>query len=232
MMPEAENDLSLSEVLETAPPLARSLQAGARGHDVARLQLELKRGGIDPGPHDGIFGAKTERAVEAFRSKHGPAGEGAVDDALFAAVLRVAALDRIEDLKRAAGELEGLAAERRTRADALEDEAATHRGEDRPDEAAARMEEAAETWLEGAEEWTAAAELWLEAAHHGEPHGVDDGWKSYARWARATDAARLYAGRARTAFGKAGEDLDAAGGTDHAERIATARAEARALSAR
>lgn len=224
------DDLTLSEVIEAVPELARTLGAGVRGHDVARVQLDLKRGGIDPGPIDGIYGAKTEAAVAKFRGRHEQPGEG-VDPELWAKVVEVAALDRFADLRGAAQELEERAAEHRTRATALEDEAGALRGEDRA-EAGAKMEEAGETWLEGASAWELAAELWIEAAHVAEPFDTgDEGWKAYARWGRATDAARLFAGRARTALGHADDDLDATGSTDHRERIAAARAEARARAA-
>lgn len=228
-MPE-QDDLTLSEVIEAVPELERTLGPGTRGHDVARLQLDLKRGGIDPGPIDGIFGPRSEAAVDKFRERHDLPGEG-VDREVWAKIVEVAALERFDDLQGAARELEDRAAEHRTRANALEDEAGPLREGD-PAEAGARMEEAGETWLEGASAWELAAELWLEAAHVGEPFDTgDEGWKAYARWARATDAARLFAGRARTALGRAGDDLDAAGSTDHAERIAAARAEARARAA-
>lgn len=228
-MPE-QDDLTLSEVIEAVPELERPLGPGTRGRDVARLQLDLKRGGIDPGPIDGIFGSRSGAAVARFRERHELPGEG-VDRPLWAKIIEVAALDRFGDLQRAAQELEDRAAEHRTRANALEDEAGSLRDEERA-EAGARMEEAGETWLEGASAWELAAELWIEAAHVAEPFDTgDEGWQAYAHWARATDAARLFGGRARTALGQAGDDLDAAGSTDHAERIAAARAEARARAA-
>lgn len=228
--PDANDDLSLSEVIEPVPELARPLSAGMRGHDVARLQLDLKRGGIEVGPIDGIFGAKTQAAVDKFIERHELSSEG-VDEAVWAKVIEVAALDRVADLSRAATELEQRASEHRNRANALEDEAGPLRDGGDPAEAGERMEEAGELWLEGSSAWELAAELWIEAAHVGEPFAGEDGYEPYARWARATDAARLHAGRARTALGKAGEDLDASGSTDHAERIAAARAEARARAA-
>jgi peptidoglycan hydrolase-like protein with peptidoglycan-binding domain len=231
-MPDTTDDLSLSETLEAAPELLRTLGTGMAGRDVARLQLDLRRAGFDAGEIDGIYGPKTDAAVTSFRTKHGLPGEG-VAAALWAKIIEVAARDRHGDLGRAAQEIEGQAAALRTRANALEDQAKAERDAQRRAEAGALMEDAAEVWIEGASAWEQAAELWIEAAHVIEPYAAasDDGWKAYARHARATDAARLYAGRARTAFGKAGEDLDAAGSTDHADRIAAARAEARARAA-
>lgn len=232
-MPETTDDLTLSEALEAAPEPERTLAKGLRGHDVARLQLELKRGGIDPGPIDGIFGVKTEAAVATFRQRHGIAEEG-VGRETFAKVIEVAARDRHGDLKAAAEELEARAAELRERANGLEAEAGTRRDGGDREEAGGLMEEAGEAWIEGSSAWELAGELWIEAAHVIEPFvatGGDEGWKAYARWARATDAARLYAGRARTALGKAEEDLTASGSTEHVERIAAAKAEARARAA-
>jgi hypothetical protein len=199
---------------------------------VARLQLDLRRAGFDAGEIDGIYGPKTEAAVARFRKQHGSPGEGVAPE-LWARVIEVAARDRHGDLGRAAAEIEAQAAELRTRANALEEQAKAERDAGRRAEAGALMEDAGEVWIEGASAWEQAAELWIEAAHVIEPYTAagDDGWKAYARHARAIDAARLYAGRARTAFGTAGEDLDAAGSTDHADRIAAARAEARARAA-
>jgi peptidoglycan hydrolase-like protein with peptidoglycan-binding domain len=231
-MPDTTDDLSLSETLEAAPELLRSLKAGMAGRDVARLQLDLRRAGFDAGEIDGIYGAKTEAAVASFRKKHGLQGEGVAPE-LWTKVIEVAARERHGDLRAAAEEIETQAAELRTRAGALEEQAKAERDAGRRGDAGSLMEDAGEVWIEGASAWEQAAELWIEAAHVVEPFGVagDDGWKAYAKHARATDAARNYAGRARTAFGKAGEDRGAAGSTDHEERIAAARAEARARTA-
>ncbi len=231
-MPDTTDDLTLSETLEAAPELERTLKAGMAGHDVARLQLDLKRVGFDPGTIDGIYGTKTDAAVAGFRTKHGLAGEGVAPE-LWTKLIEVAARERHGDLGRAAAELEEQAAELRTRANAVEDQAKADRSAGDRGQAGALMEDAGEVWIEGAGAWEQAAELWIEAAHVIGPFAAqgDEGWKAYAKWARASDASRLYAGRARTAFGKAGEDLDAAGSTDHHERLAAARAEARARSA-
>lgn len=52
----------------------------ARGYDeaVEDLQRMLARHGYDPGPADGWFGEKTERAVKAFQSQHGLIADGKV----------------------------------------------------------------------------------------------------------------------------------------------------------
>lgn len=230
-MPDTTDDLSLSETLEAAPELLRTLKAGMAGHDVARLQLDLRRAGFDAGDIDGIYGSKTDAAVASFRKKHGLAGEGAGLE-LWGKVIEVAARERHEDLASAAKETEAQAAELRTRASSLEEQAKVEREAGNAAEAGSLMEDAGEVWIEGASAWEQAAELWIEAAHVIEPFvASDEGWKAYARHARASDAARLYAGRARTAFGQAGEHLDAAGSNDHAQRIAAARAEAGARAA-
>ena len=38
------------------------VKQGSRGADVSKLQRELKAAGFDPGPVDGIFGPRTEKA--------------------------------------------------------------------------------------------------------------------------------------------------------------------------
>ena len=51
-------------VLEGELPVFRSLTPGLEGPDVAQLEEALERLGLDPGPVDGIFGARTEQAIE------------------------------------------------------------------------------------------------------------------------------------------------------------------------
>ena len=52
-------------------PPSVNLQPGARGEDVKQLQTYLQSQGIDPGPIDGIYGAKTTAAVKALQEKLG-----------------------------------------------------------------------------------------------------------------------------------------------------------------
>lgn len=52
------------------------LKKGMSGTDIRQLQADLKDLGFDPGPVDGIFGDKTEKAVKAFQGKYGLAADG------------------------------------------------------------------------------------------------------------------------------------------------------------
>lgn len=54
------------------------LRRGARGDRVRQLQQFLKDQGIDPGPIDGIFGPRTERAVRSFQQQAGVGVDGVV----------------------------------------------------------------------------------------------------------------------------------------------------------
>ncbi|MCM1150024.1 MAG: M14 family metallopeptidase [Butyricicoccus sp.] len=52
------------------------LRYGSRGPQVQLLQLALERAGYGPGGTDGIFGAKTQRAVLSFQSSHRLTADG------------------------------------------------------------------------------------------------------------------------------------------------------------
>ena len=54
------------------------LKVGSNDPAVRDLQAALKALGQDPGPIDGIFGAKTETAVKAFQQQRGIAADGIV----------------------------------------------------------------------------------------------------------------------------------------------------------
>ena len=54
------------------------LSKGSNDPAVRDLQAALKALGQDPGPIDGIFGAKTETAVKAFQQQRGIAVDGIV----------------------------------------------------------------------------------------------------------------------------------------------------------
>jgi hypothetical protein len=64
----------------------RTLLLGARGDDVRQLQQLLRSAGFDPGPADGIFGAKTDAAVRAFQGSRGLAVDGKVGPMTLAAL--------------------------------------------------------------------------------------------------------------------------------------------------
>lgn len=62
-----------------APGLCPTLQRGSRGAAVIRLQNLLRNAGFDPGPSDGIFGARTESAVREFQRRRGIPVTGVVN---------------------------------------------------------------------------------------------------------------------------------------------------------
>ena len=58
--------------------LVRTLKTGCSGEDVKRLQETLNGLGFSCGKADGIFGAKTKTAVQAFQSAYGLTADGIV----------------------------------------------------------------------------------------------------------------------------------------------------------
>lgn len=68
------------------PPRRPLLAVGARGDAVAKLQTLLRERGFDPGPLDGVFGAKTLAAVRAFQASKGLARDGVVGTHTWAAL--------------------------------------------------------------------------------------------------------------------------------------------------
>ena len=54
------------------------VRSGSKGSAVISVQKELKAAGINPGPIDGEFGAKTRAAVVAYQRKHHLAVDGVV----------------------------------------------------------------------------------------------------------------------------------------------------------
>lgn len=65
---------------------AASLKKGASGDDVITLQKKLKNWGYYSGPIDGIFGSKTEEAVQYFQRKNGLTADGVVGQATLKAL--------------------------------------------------------------------------------------------------------------------------------------------------
>lgn len=59
----------LGEIVEKQ--IGDRLRRGDRGPGVKEAQRLLKAAGFDPGPIDGIFGARTEQAVNAFKKANG-----------------------------------------------------------------------------------------------------------------------------------------------------------------
>src|SRR5436190_2770887 len=66
---------TLAEDITMAEPV---LKQGANGPDVRDLQGALKALGHDPGPIDGVFGARTTSAVKAFQQAREIAVDGIV----------------------------------------------------------------------------------------------------------------------------------------------------------
>ena len=54
------------------------VRSGSKGSNVASVQKELRAAGINPGPIDGDFGAKTRAAVMSYQRKHRLAVDGVV----------------------------------------------------------------------------------------------------------------------------------------------------------
>ena len=73
-------------VAPTAPAADTTLAVGARGAVVSELQTRLAAAGHDPGPIDGVFGARTEAAVRALQQAHSLPVSGAVDAATWSAL--------------------------------------------------------------------------------------------------------------------------------------------------
>jgi len=58
-------------------------QSGERA-EVERVQNALKQMGHDPGPTDGVMGARTREALRAYQKKQGLDATGRLDDATLA----------------------------------------------------------------------------------------------------------------------------------------------------
>jgi peptidoglycan hydrolase-like protein with peptidoglycan-binding domain len=62
------------------------LRRGSSGNEVRLLQRALAAAGFDPGAIDGVFGARTERAVRAFQAFNGLPVDGVVGNQTWAAL--------------------------------------------------------------------------------------------------------------------------------------------------
>ena len=63
-----------------------ALTKGAAGSKVKTLQVRLEIQGYDPGPIDGIFGARTATAVKSFQEYKGLTADGVVDEITWKAI--------------------------------------------------------------------------------------------------------------------------------------------------
>jgi peptidoglycan hydrolase-like protein with peptidoglycan-binding domain len=70
-----------------------SLRPGARGETVRSLQDQLRAAGFDPGLSDGVFGARTERAIRDFQRAQGLQVDGIAGRRTFAALNGVDRMD-------------------------------------------------------------------------------------------------------------------------------------------
>lgn len=228
-MPDNTDDIGLDEARKPIPVLRRVLVAGMQGHDVARLQSELRRAGLTPGTIDGILGDRTVAAVAEFAIRNGLAS-ATVDAALWTALLRAGALARADAHEALARAREQAAAAAQDLAAASQKSAADRRSQSAP--AGADEAQAADALLRAAQHWSAAADAWLAAAEVLAPHADPDGRgvKAHARQLRALDQVRGLATRTVNSLALAGKELDAAGSSDHHERHAAAALTARALA--
>ncbi len=64
------------------------VRSGSKGSSVVSVQKELKAAGINPGPVDGDFGAKTRAAVMSYQRKHHLAVDGVVGAKTWSALTR------------------------------------------------------------------------------------------------------------------------------------------------
>ena len=63
-----------------------ALTKGAAGSKVKTLQVRLEIQGYDPGPIDGIFGARTATAVKSFQESKNLTADGVVDEITWKAI--------------------------------------------------------------------------------------------------------------------------------------------------
>jgi peptidoglycan hydrolase-like protein with peptidoglycan-binding domain len=73
-------------VQSNAPTTVTTLTKGAAGSKVKTLQVRLELQGYDPGPIDGIFGARTAAAVKSFQEYKALKADGAVDEITWKAL--------------------------------------------------------------------------------------------------------------------------------------------------
>ncbi|MCU0543704.1 MAG: peptidoglycan-binding protein [Oscillatoriaceae cyanobacterium Prado104] len=79
-----ENITENSNAVTTRP--ATTLSKGSSGSKVKTLQVRLDLQGYDPGPIDGIFGARTAAAVKSFQESKDLKADGEVDEITWKAL--------------------------------------------------------------------------------------------------------------------------------------------------
>ncbi|MEG3862650.1 peptidoglycan-binding domain-containing protein [Microcoleus sp. herbarium12] len=86
----ASETLQSNAPIQNNPPApgnpANALTKGAAGSKVKTLQVRLEVQGYDPGPIDGIFGARTATAVKKFQEYKGLTADGVVDEITWKAI--------------------------------------------------------------------------------------------------------------------------------------------------
>ncbi|MBE9186136.1 peptidoglycan-binding protein [Microcoleus sp. LEGE 07076] len=80
----SDDRVQKSAAVPTNP--ATALTKGAAGSKVKTLQVRLEMQGYDPGPIDGIFGARTATAVKSFQEYKGLTADGVVDEITWKAI--------------------------------------------------------------------------------------------------------------------------------------------------
>ena len=230
-MGDRTNDLTLAEVSQPLPTLQRTLSAGKEGHDVARLQADLRRLGFAAGSIDGVFGKNTTAAVAEYCTSRKLPVPTEVDAALWSDIARAGALAQVDVIEAHARGLETSAGGSHDRGGALQKAAVDLRAQAKP--AGKDEEKAAAELLDCAKKWRAAADAWSLAAQQIAPYWDPEGrgFKAYARHLRALDHARSHGIRVVNSLVLAGKDYDALGGTDHSDRLAAATIVGRGLAA-
>jgi peptidoglycan hydrolase-like protein with peptidoglycan-binding domain len=84
----AERNTPIEDSAPIASKTATTLAKGASGSKVKTLQVRLDLQGYDPGPIDGIFGARTAAAVKSFQEYKGLNTTGEVDEITWKALGR------------------------------------------------------------------------------------------------------------------------------------------------
>ncbi len=77
---------NIAQAYKKTAPAPKILYWGSRGNDVRKVQDRLRRWGYYKGSVDGIFGARTYRAVRRFQRKNGLTVDGIVGPKTAAAI--------------------------------------------------------------------------------------------------------------------------------------------------